>query len=200
MRAGPIDGTDARHLPERNASSTRPSAPSTTSGSDSRSATTRARRGRQPHRHVARLARRIDPVADVDAGKRRPQRLRHLADRHAERAGQAAIDLDVQLRLLALVDRPTSTAPGTCPTSAATASASLATARARRVPQLQLNLLLASLKPVLIDAVDAGQLPARGGSRRRRRPGCASARPWAMSLTNTVPSSTASPCAADACV
>ena len=31
-----------------------------------------------------------------------PQRLRHLADRHAERAGQPAIDLDVELRLLSL--------------------------------------------------------------------------------------------------
>ena len=58
------------------------------SGSVARSAALRARLGREPHRDVARLARRVDPVAGVDAGERRAQRLRDLPDGHAERAGE----------------------------------------------------------------------------------------------------------------
>ena len=45
---------------------------------------------------------RVDPVAGVDARERRPQRLPDLTDGHAERAGEAAVDLDVELRLLPL--------------------------------------------------------------------------------------------------
>jgi hypothetical protein len=51
---------------------------------------------------VAGFSGRVDPVADVDAGKCRPQRLGHLADGHANRTGKAAIELHVQLRLLPL--------------------------------------------------------------------------------------------------
>ena len=45
---------------------------------------------------------RIDPVADVDAGERGTQRLRHLTHGDAERPGEAAVDLDLELRLLTL--------------------------------------------------------------------------------------------------
>ena len=101
MRAGPIAGVMRATCPSGMLAPGL-SGPPTSSGSDSRSPTDGARLRREPNRHVARLAGRIDPVADVDAGKRRPQRLRHLPDRDAERAGQAAIELHVQLRLLSL--------------------------------------------------------------------------------------------------
>ena len=104
----------------------------------------RARLGREADRDVARLARRIDPVADVDAGERRPQRLRHLADRDAERAGEAAIDLHVELRLLSLrrqADVDGARAPAA--PRAAICSASRVSSRRVRPLQLQLDLLLA---------------------------------------------------------
>ena len=104
-----------------------------------------ARLRREPDGDVARLARRVDPVADVDAGKRRPQRLRHLANRDAERAGQRAIELHVELGFCPLVDRPTSTAPGTFRTSARRPAPD-ASARAIRAAHLQLNLLLAGIE------------------------------------------------------
>ena len=56
--------------------------------------------GREAHRDVARLAGRVHPVAGVDAGERRPQRLRDVADAKAQRAGQLAVDLHVELGLL----------------------------------------------------------------------------------------------------
>jgi hypothetical protein len=62
--------------------------------------------GRQPHAHVARLARRVDPVAGVDAGERRPERLGDLPDRDAERAGEPAVDGHAQLGLLTLGRQP----------------------------------------------------------------------------------------------
>src|SRR5207237_2476278 len=43
---------------------------------------------------------RIDPIAGLDSGERRPQRLRDLPDGNAECAGEAAIQLDIELRLL----------------------------------------------------------------------------------------------------
>ena len=61
---------------------------------------------------------RIDPVADIDAGERRTQRLRDLARGDAERAGERAIELTSSSGFCPCVDRPTSTAPGTFLTSA----------------------------------------------------------------------------------
>ena len=55
---------------------------------------------REPNRHVARLARGIDPIAHVDPGERRPQRLGDLTDGHADGAGEPPIELHVELRLL----------------------------------------------------------------------------------------------------
>ena len=43
----------------------------------------------QAHRDVTRLARGIDPVADLHARERHAQRLRGVVDRDAERIGQA---------------------------------------------------------------------------------------------------------------
>ena len=113
-----------------------------------------ARLGREADRHVAGLAGRIDPVADVDAGKRRPQRLRHLPDRDAERAGQAAIELHVELRLLSLRRerrRPPRRAPA-APRRPPPAPA--ASARSRRCPwSCSWICFSPGLKPVLIDDV-----------------------------------------------
>jgi hypothetical protein len=58
--------------------------------------------GREAHLDVAHLAARVLPVAGVDAGERRAERLRDLPRRDAERAGDAAVELDVQLGLLPL--------------------------------------------------------------------------------------------------
>ena len=78
MRAGPIDGVIRATCPSGIVSSGRP-VRCTTSGIDSQIGHHGARLGREADRDVAGLARGIDPVADVDAGKRRAQRLRHLA-------------------------------------------------------------------------------------------------------------------------
>ena len=102
MRAGPIAGVMRATCPSGIARVGLPSVRRPAAAATRDRPTDRARLGSEPNRHVARLAGRIDPVADVDAGKRRPQRLRDLADRHAERAGQAAIELHVELRLLSL--------------------------------------------------------------------------------------------------
>src|SRR5439155_4113233 len=48
------------------------------------------------------LARRIDPVAGVDAGERRTQSLRDLPSGDAERARDTALELNFDLRLQAL--------------------------------------------------------------------------------------------------
>ena len=73
-----------------------------TSGSWRRSAARCARLRRETHVTSRISPRRILPVARVDAGERRTQRLRDLTDRHAERAGNAAVELHLELRLLAL--------------------------------------------------------------------------------------------------
>ena len=57
----------------------------------------------QAHGDVARLAGRVDPVADLDAGERHAQRLRRVAHRDAQRVGQAAVELDLQLVLRLLL-------------------------------------------------------------------------------------------------
>ena len=100
MRAGPTPVVILATCPSGTATP-RPSGPGTKSGSAARSRTRCARLGRQPHVDVARLARRVDPVAGVEAGKRHAQRLRHLADADADRARQPAIERDLELRLLA---------------------------------------------------------------------------------------------------
>ena len=66
----------------------------------------------QAHRDVARLAGRVDPVADLDAGERHAQRLRRIADRDAQLVGEAAIELDRSSSFGSCSERPTSTAPG----------------------------------------------------------------------------------------
>ncbi len=63
------------------------------------------RLGREPHHHVTGLATRILPVARVDPGKGRPERLCHLAHRDSHRAGQAPVELHVDLRLLTLAGK-----------------------------------------------------------------------------------------------
>jgi hypothetical protein len=62
----------------------------------------RARRGREANSHVARLAARIHPVADVHTRERRAQRLRDLRDRDVQCAGNVALELDLQLGHLTL--------------------------------------------------------------------------------------------------
>ncbi len=172
MRAGPIDGVIRATWPSGIVVG-----PFATAGDDERQRLEvgdhAARLRRQPDGDVARLAGRIDPVADVDAGKRRPQRLRHLADRDAERTGEAAIDLHVELRLLPLgrqadVDR----AGHLRAPRQRSASASVASSAAFRPLQLQLDLLL----PVVEAGADrrrhAAQLrQVARGCRRRPPPG-----------------------------
>ena len=95
----PDAGGDLGHLPERHrdTAAVRPVHEQRQRGQVTDAL---ARLGRQPHVDVARLARRIDPVAGVEAGKRHAQRLRHLADADADGARQAAVDRDFELRLL----------------------------------------------------------------------------------------------------
>ena len=194
MRAGPIDGVIRATWPSGMLAPGL-SGPPTSSGSDSRSPTDGARLGREADRHVARLAGRIDPVADVDAGKRRPQRLRHLADRDAERAGQAAIELHVQLRLLALRRQPDVHGAGHL-TAASSRDRLRQPCQLLRVGpvHLQLNLLLAWVEA---GADRRGHAAERAQIAERMS---ATTSCWlrdrsvfGSSLTNTMPSSTASP-------
>ncbi len=118
-------------------------APCSTSGSCARSLGPRARLRRQPHRHVARLAGRVDPVARVDA-RRTPGRsdCATCPTVTPERAGQPAVELHVQLRLLARAwtgPRPPRPAPARTSRCICSASA-LSTARVRPA-QLELDLL-----------------------------------------------------------
>jgi hypothetical protein len=59
--------------------------------------------GVQAHRDVARLAGRVDPVADLDAGKGHAQGLRGVVDRDAHLVGQPAVELDLHLGLRVLL-------------------------------------------------------------------------------------------------
>jgi hypothetical protein len=66
----------------------------------------------QAHGDVARLARGIDPVAHLHARERHAQRLRRVAHGDAEVVREPAVELDLELVLRLLLERPTSTAPG----------------------------------------------------------------------------------------
>ena len=114
MRAGPRPVVTVATWPSGTAT-LRPSGPCTNSGSAARSLTLVARLGRQPHVDVARLAGRVDPVAGVEAGeRRRAAPAPTWPTRHAEAAGQAAVESTSSSGFWPRVDRPTSTAPGTC--------------------------------------------------------------------------------------
>src|SRR5207253_1928620 len=62
--------------------------------------------GRQADRDVPGFTGRIDPVTDIDPGKRGPQRLGNLTDGHAKRTGKSPVDLDIQFRLLTFGGQP----------------------------------------------------------------------------------------------
>ena len=150
-------------------------------------------------RDVARLAGRIDPVADVDAGERRPQRLRHLADRHAQRSGERR---DRAARRAPAsgpcVDRPTSTAPGTLRTSAATCLASRVSSSASGPCSCSWICFSPGLKPLLID--DVTPPSCTSSARMSGHDVCLVPRALGLRLQlarRPMPSSTASPCAAD---
>ena len=100
MRAGPSDGCDIGDLSERQRAAACPCASVTSIGSEARSSARPRASGARRTVTSRVLPVGIDPVAGVDAGERRPQRLRDVADAHAERAGKRAIDLHVEFRLL----------------------------------------------------------------------------------------------------
>ena len=62
--------------------------------------------GMQAHGHVARLARRVDPVAHFHAGEGDAQRLRGVAHGDAEGIREAAVQVDLELVLRLLFGEP----------------------------------------------------------------------------------------------
>ena len=114
IRAGPMPGSMLRHLAERHRRRAG-LGPGTTSGSALEVGDARPRLGREPHRHVARLARAGRP-----SRRRRCRRTRAAATappgRRSRRAcrrarGRARTSSS---GFWPFVERPTSTAPGVC--------------------------------------------------------------------------------------